>query len=258
MAQVFRQTLTELYTVSKPRARRFRFGLIIFDAATILWFIAVAPLPATPTMEWFGFFVGLLILMDFSARFWIAKDRKAILRKIYTMADIIVIVSLLVGPFVHANLGFLRLLRALRIVHSYHLMRDLRRISPFFRLHEDAVLAAVNLFVFVFFVTTCVFAFFMDQSTGFEGYVDALYFTVTTLTTTGYGDLTPTTTSGKLFTVFMMAVGVALFVQLARAILQPAKVVYTCRSCGLTRHDPDAVHCKHCGAQVQIETRGVQ
>ncbi len=257
MANSFKSVVNELYTGPGPRARRFRVGLILFDAITILLFIAIAPYSPNPGMEAFGFVLGIVILMDFLARYWIADNRRAMLKKIYTIADVIVIVSLLIAPFVHANLAFLRILRGLRLIHSYHLMRDLRQVSPFFHKHEDALIAAVNLFVFVFFTTSVVFAIFVDKDAGIEGYIDALYFTVTTLTTTGYGDITPTTPGGKLFSVFVMVVGVALFVQLARAVVQPSKVTHTCSTCGLMKHDQDAVHCKHCGAVLHIKTGGM-
>ncbi|MDW3224143.1 MAG: ion channel [Paracoccaceae bacterium] len=256
MAHSLKTTLTELYTGSQKRSQRFRLGLIAFDAITIILFIALAPFEPSPRMELFGFGIGLVILMDFSARLWIAQDRRAMLLKIYTLADIVVILSLLISPFIHANLAFLRVLRGLRIIHSYHLLRDLRHTSAFFAKHEDAVIAAVNLFVFIFFTTSIVFALFAERSAGVRGYIDALYFTVTTLTTTGYGDITPTTTGGKLLAVVIMVVGVALFVQLARAIIQPSKVSHKCGSCGLMKHDHDAVHCKHCGEVIRIETQG--
>ena len=41
-------------------------------------------------------------------------------------------------------------------------------------------------------------------------WVDALYFTVVTLTTVGYGDLTPQTDAGKLFTIFYILVGLGI------------------------------------------------
>lgn len=257
MDRTRKQQVTELYTGSEPGSRRFRIALIIFDVVTILLFIAIAPFEPTLQIEVFGLILGLVILLDFSARIWIADNRWGMVKKVYMIADVIVIVSLLIGPFVHANLAFLRILRGLRVIHSFHLLRDLRRVSPFFLRHEDAVIAAVNLFVFIFFTTSVVFALFAEQNAGLEGYVNALYFTVTTLTTTGYGDITPTTTGGKLFAVAIMVIGVALFVQLARAILQPSKVSFTCKSCGLTKHDLDAVHCKHCGQTLRIETEGL-
>ena len=121
---------------------------------------------------------------------------------------------------------------------------------------ESAVFASVNLFVFIFVTTSVVFVVFFEQESGFSAYVDALYFTIATLTTTGFGDITPTTQIGKLLSVFIMVVGVALFVQLARAIFQPSQVKYRCPQCALNRHDHDAVHCKHCGGLLRIRTEG--
>ena len=43
---------------------------------------------------------------------------------------------------------------------------------------------------------------------------------------------------------------------LAGTIFTPSKVHHPCPNCGLTRHDPDAVHCKHCGETLKIETKG--
>lgn len=253
----FKDRLTQLYTGKTPGARRFRYGLIAFDFVTIVVFIIMAPLPETRGLEFFAFLLGLLILADFSARFWIEKNRRALFRRVYVIADIIVIVALLVSPFVAPEIAFLRILRGLRLVHSYHLLHDLRSDNAFFRTHEDAFIAGVNLFVFVFFTTSLVFVVFAGEAGGYAAYIDALYFTVTTLTTTGYGDITPTTPWAKLLSVAIMVVGVTLFVQLARAIFKPAKIKADCAHCGLSRHDPDAVHCKHCGAVVRIETGGM-
>lgn len=252
-----KQTLSALYLGQSRRATRFRYALITFDFLSILFFIATVAVPLTPALFVINTIIGLLILMDFSARLWLAEDRAAMLRQVYTIADIIVVSTLLIAPlFDFHYLAFLRILRGLRLIHSYHLMNDLRRDSEFFRRHEDTVLALINLIVFLFVTTSAVYALFVDESAGTAGYIDALYFTVSTLTTTGYGDITPTTVGGKLFSVIIMVVGVALFVRLAGAILRPTKVRYKCGACGLLRHDLDAVHCKHCGETLNIETPG--
>ncbi|WOI35003.1 ion channel [Tritonibacter scottomollicae] len=245
-----------LYTGHSQRARRFRYGLILFDALTIIYFIATAALPTTPTMFAINTALGVLILLDLAARSWISQNLRRELMRIYTLADLVVVASLLFAPLLTGNFAFLRVLRGLRLIHAYHLLRDLRRESLFFRRHEDAILAAVNLFVFIFVTTSLVFVLAFDEKAGLTGYIDALYFTVATLTTTGFGDITMTTPSGKLLSVFIMVVGVALFVQLARAIFQPSKIKYKCPQCGLNRHEPDAIHCKHCGESVKIETEG--
>jgi voltage-gated potassium channel len=116
----------------------------------------------------------------------------------------------------------------------------------------------VNLFVFIFLATALVFTLQYRRNPDIESYVDALYFTVTTLTTTGFGDITMTGSGGRLLAVGIMLVGVALFFRLAQAIVRPTKVRHSCPTCGLDRHDPDAVHCKHCGETIKIPTHGVE
>lgn len=251
----YKSLIRQYYTGPDKRAVRFRYALIAFDAATIVFFLATASMSHGIWLSGFSFVLGVLILADFAARLWIAEDRGYMLRRIYTIADLIVIVSLLADPFFSGSLAFLRILRGLRLIHSYHLLGDLRRDSVFFRTHEDAVIAAVNLFVFVFVTASATHALFFD---GTGTYIDALYFTVATLTTTGFGDITLSTQGGKVFSVLIMVIGVALFVQLGRAILQPQKVKHTCSQCGLSRHEVDAVHCKHCGGLLRIETAGAQ
>jgi voltage-gated potassium channel len=87
-------------------------------------------------------------------------------------------------------------------------------------------------------------------------YADALYFTVTALTTTGFGDITLTGTTGRMISVLVMIFGVTLFLRLAQVLFRPNKVRAPCKQCGLLLHEPDAVHCKHCGATIKIETEG--
>jgi voltage-gated potassium channel len=53
-----------------------------------------------------------------------------------------------------------------------------------------------------------------------------------------------------------MIVGVTLLLNLARALFQPRKVRFACPTCGLQRHDPDAVHCKACGVILNIPDEG--
>lgn len=248
--------LHALYTGQSPLAVRFRYAMMAFDLITVLYFIIATPFPVADWQKLFHLFLSAIIFADLVARLWIAPNKLHYLFRVYVLADIAVLVSLLLNPFVATNLAFLRILRGLRLGHSEYLLVDLRRDWRFFREHEDALVATSNLIVFVFVTSAAVFTFFPGVEAGVSGYVNAIYFTVTTLTTTGYGDITPTTMGGKVISVAIMIVGVSLFLNLARAIFLPAKVTHDCRSCGLIRHDPDAVHCKHCGERLRIETKG--
>lgn len=251
----FKAQVTELYTGSRQRSAMFRYALIVLDILTIAFFIITTPLPPSTGILAASFIIGLLLLVDFSARLWIAPGRLKFLRQVDSIADIVVILSLLLVLFVE-HLAFLRVIRALRLLHSYRVLSDLRRESSFFRRNEEVIVSSLNLGVFIFLVTAIVFVVQFGDNPNISSYVDALYFTVTTLTTTGFGDIILTGTSGRILAIIIMVVGVALFLRLAQTIFRPAKISYTCPECGLNRHDTDAVHCKHCGHVLKIETEG--
>lgn len=116
--------------------------------------------------------------------------------------------------------------------------------------------SVVNLLVFILIMTSLVHASQFGRNPEINNYADALYFTVSTLTTTGFGDITMEDTTGRLLSVLIMIFGVSLFIRLAQTLFRPSKVHHECEECGLTRHDADAVHCKHCGTVVHIETEG--
>lgn len=250
------RTLRLLYNGHSKRAIRFRYALVTFDIATIIYFIMTVAISHHPMMMAINLVLGLLILLDFMSRLWVADNPRQMMLRIYTLADLIVIASLFLAPLIEENLALFRVLRGLRLIHSYHLIHDLRRDIRFFRTHEDAIFAAVNLFVFVFVVTSIVYVLRAGDDPGMASYIDALYFTVATLTTTGFGDITLGTPEGKVLSVFIMIFGVALFIRLAQTIFTPARIKHECPDCGLTHHEPDAVHCRHCGRVLKIETDG--
>ena len=252
----FKASINELYTGAGRRSVLFRYLMFAFDLATMIYFIAVTPFPKTEITQTVNGILAIIIFFDLSARLWIAPDKKEHLSHLYVWADVIVLASLVLNPLLTVDLAFLRILRGLRLGHSLFLLQDLRGSSRLFRMREDALVAALNLVVFVFTTASAVFTFFVTDRHGMAAYVDALYFTVTTFTTTGYGDITPTTVPGKLMAIGIMVIGVSLFLHLARVIVMPSKVHFTCKECGLTRHDSDAVHCKHCGTVVHIKTEG--
>ena len=247
-----------LYNGRSRRAAKFRYALVAFDVATVIYFLLTVAAEHQKVLMGVNLVIGALILLDFGARLWIAENRRKMLLRVYTIADLIVIASLFLAPLLTENLAVLRVLRGLRLIHSYHLLHDLRRDVRFFRIHEDAIVAAVNLFVFVFVTSSIVYVLRFQDTASIANYIDAIYFTVATLTTTGFGDITLNSPGGKILTVFIMIFGVALFLRLARAIFQPAKVKHDCHECGLSRHDPDALHCKHCGEPVKIKTEGIE
>ncbi len=251
----WRKDLRLLYEGRSRRAKRFRYLMLAFDLFTIAFFVVASFVHEALWLRETEIVLSVLITIDFLLRLWISKDRRRYLLQLATIADVVVVISLVVQFFVE-NLAFLRILRALRLMRSYHVVNDLRARSPFFRRNEHVIVAAVNMIVFVFVVTATVYVFQAPINPYINNYVDALYFTVTTLTTVGYGDITLTGTSGKLLAVSIMIFGVALFLRLVQAVFRPRKVRYRCPRCGLLEHDPDASHCKACGHILNIPYEG--
>ena len=250
-------TLRELYDGDTPRAHRFRYGLLFFDLATIAYVIGTSFTDHGRVVETIDMLLGVVLLCDFAARLWIADPRWRGLAHWTVAADAVAIASFL-APLAGEGLGFLRVLRTLRLLHAYQTVARLRDDWPFFRRNEEVATAAINLVVFLFVMTGLVYATQFRTNEAIGNYGDALYFTVTALTTTGFGDITLEGTFGRLISVVVMIFGVTLFLRLAQVLFRPNKVREPCGTCGLVLHDADAVHCKHCGATVRIETRGME
>ncbi len=250
-----RARLKYLYEGNNAAAHLFRYAMLAFDIATIAFFLVTAAVEQVPWVIVIDAVIAAVILADLVVRVYIDDRPLRYLLSFPTAADILVIISLLLPAFID-NLGFLRVLRALRLLRSYHLQRDLRKDSRFFCRNEDVIVRAINLLVFIFVVTSIVFVSQNDTNPKIATYIDALYFTITTLTTTGFGDITLEGSVGRLLAVFIMVIGVSLFLRLLQAIFRPNKVAYECEECGLLLHDPDAVHCKHCGNVLHIRTEG--
>lgn len=250
-----RERLKDLYEGRSADAHRFRYGLLVFDIATLLFIVGTSFVPRTLPVEIADVGFGLLILADFSARLLISDRPLREFLNPVTWADLASIVAFL-APLVGEPGGFLRVLRTLRLLRSYQLLARLRSDFPFFRAHEEVIVAVANFAVFLFVMTGFVYETQHLSNPQIANYIDALYFTVTALTTTGFGDITLQGTTGRLISVMIMIFGVTLFFGLARAVLRPNKVRFRCPNCALMRHDPDAVHCKACGEPLKIPDEG--
>ncbi|MBP1804818.1 potassium channel family protein [Rubellimicrobium aerolatum] len=247
--------LRELYEGHSDRAHRFRTALLAFDLLTLVFIIATSFIPRPPWVEAVDVLLGILIAGDLAARLAICPRKTREFLRLSTWTDIIAILSFL-APLTSEGAGFLRVLRTLRILKTYTTLNAARdRNGPLTR-NEEVILAIANLGVFIFIMTAIVYETQHRRNEEIGNYADALYFTVTALTTTGFGDITLPGTTGRMLTVIIMIFGVTLFLRLAQVLFRPHKVRFPCPVCGLQRHDPDAVHCKACGTLLNIPDEG--
>src|SRR4029078_428270 len=246
-----------LYFGKSRAASRFRYALLIFDVVTIAFVIGTSFIQPAAWVEWLDLIFGILILIDFCCRLYASIHPVKEFTHLATWADMVAIVSFL-APIGGEGFAFLRILRTLRLVREDQVASRLRADSSFFRRNEEVIIGISNVAVFLFVMTGLVYETQHRQNPAITNYTDALYFTVTTLTTTGFGDVTLKGTPGRLLAIVIMISGVTLFLRLLQSLVRPHKVRHRCPACGLSRHDVDAVHCKACGLLLNISDEGNQ
>ncbi len=245
--------LRELYQGDSRRAVRFRYGLVLFDLLTIIFLVVTSFVQGDPVLEVIDAAIGLIVLGEFLARLSVSDRPLHDFFHPLGLADIAVIISFL-APLSGHSLGFLRVLRVLRLFRSYRIASRMTQDFPFVRRNYDTIVAGTNLFVFLFGMTAIVYETQHRHNPAIGNYLDAFYFTVATLTTTGFGDITLTGTTGRLLAIVMMIVGVSLFVRMVQVLFRPRKMHHSCSACGLSEHESDALHCKRCGTLLTPES----
>jgi voltage-gated potassium channel len=199
-----------------------------------------------------------LFTIEYIARLATATSARRYARSFFGVIDF-----LAVGPVylsflsrVTRSFGLLRSLRLLRVFRILKLTQFVGEASAL----RAAVLASVRkITVFLFAVLTIVILVgaLMYQiegaKSGFTSIPTAMYWAVVTITTVGYGDISPHTVPGRIIASILMVIGYGIIAvptgivsyELARGTAQFTRRV--CGRCGLREHDKDASYCKHCG-----------
>ena len=255
-AAAIKEKITALYEGDSRVAHRFRYALLAVDILVIFFLILSTFFYGHHVIEWLDALFGLYLALDFLARLWIAPKKPAFFLNPLNIADFVAMISFL-APLLGENFAFLRSLRVLRLLRSYRLQSKLRQDFAYFKQHEDVIMSATNLFIFIFIMTELVFVTQVHQNPNVTNFLDAMYFTIAALTTTGFGDVTLQGQSGRLLSIIVMIFGVSLFLRLVQTMFRPSKVRFTCTACGLFLHEHDAVHCKHCGLVLNTPSDGM-
>ncbi|MBA4226864.1 MAG: ion transporter [Hyphomonas sp.] len=253
-----RRTLIWLYEGVGKWPLTFRWSILVFDMLTIGYFLISPFVGEEGRHYWLDYVIGAIIAADLAARFYISPKRKRFFLRFMNLADLIVVFTMF-APLVSQNYAFLRIIRAVRIARAFSFLRTESPLARYLQLHRVLMERAINLVVFLFIMSALVYADQVAKSPDIRNYLDAFYFTVTSLTTTGYGDIELVGWTGRVLPIIIMLLGVTLFLRLLRALVTPVnKAEVECTNCGLTRHERDAVHCKHCGEVIYIENEGFE
>jgi voltage-gated potassium channel len=250
-----RSRVRALYFGHTQSAVRFQGLLFVLDVLIIGFFIASQFIREQP---WFWIVDGSIaafVAIDLWARLFAFGTVRRWLRYPNTWVDLVVLATLLF-PNVLYNWGFLRILRLWTLVHSERFWNVLARGKWDDTYVEDVAKAVTTLVVFVFIAAGLTQALFLGQHAQLNNFIDAMYFVVTSLTTTGYGDITLMSPFGRLFTIALMLVGISLFFTIAQKVFAPQQKIQRCTKCGLDRHGLSANYCCNCGTELTAPLRG--
>ncbi|MFK8185461.1 MAG: ion transporter [Phormidesmis sp.] len=195
-----------------------------------------------------------LFTLEYLIRLWSAKRPLKFIFSVYGLIDLVAILPFILG-FVDTR--FFRLIRWLRILR---LARFFGQKNWFNLLngYEGLIFARIlfTLFSIIFIYSGAIYqAEHAVNTENFATFLDAVYFSVVTMTTVGFGDITPTSEAGRGLTIAMILTGIALIpTQVGNFIQQFTKVQnsvrVTCENCGLLGHEEDAQFCRRCGTKL--------
>ena len=242
-----RSRLRELYYGHTQQALRFQGVLLVLDVAIVGFFI-FSQFISDATWFWIvDICIAVFLALDMLAKLYALGTVRRWLLYPATWADIIVLATLVVPAF--ANFGFLRILRLWTLVNRERFWNVLGGGRWDDSYVEELTQAIFTLITFVFIAAGMTQAFFLYQHPELNNFVDAMYFVVSSLTTTGYGDIALDGVWGRLFSIGLMIAGISLFFSIAQKVVSRPHITVRC-ACGLERHDVDAKHCKGCGAEL--------
>jgi voltage-gated potassium channel len=159
---------------------------------------------------------------------------------------------------------FLIVIRILRVLRIFRVLKIVQYVGE--AKHLKQALAASRRKITVFLLVVCMMAIIVGsliyliegEENGFTSIPKAIYWAIVTLTTVGYGDISPQTGIGQFLAAMLMIVGYGIIavptgiITVEMGNLKKANHVSTqsCPECSAEGHDPDAVHCKFCGAKL--------
>jgi len=148
--------LRHLFYGHRPAAVAFQSGLLAVDFAAIAYFLTTTFVADAPWLRVVDLLLGVLLALEFLG--WMLAHRHPMhyLENGAAIIDLVVIASLFVSAL-GSNLGFLRVLRTVRLLRSYYVLGRLKRLFPAVRRNEEVILAALNLAVFVMMISSLVF-----------------------------------------------------------------------------------------------------
>ncbi|MFJ1469306.1 ion transporter [Massilia orientalis] len=268
-----------IFEADTPAGRRFDIALV----CAILLSILVVVLDSVPRLhrdhadllnafEW-GF--TALFTVEYVARLVCVQRPWRYAGGFYGVIDLLAVLPsyfslLMPGTELLLDIRILRLLRVFRIFKLTLYIEEYTRLGEALAASRRKILVFLSVVLMAILILGTVMYVVEGPKNGYTSIPVAMYWATVTMTTVGYGDITPHTNLGKAIASFMMLMGWGILavptgIVTAEMTLRrgdrrtgPARSTLHCPACGSGGHDAAARFCKDCGTALPVHRAGAK
>lgn len=244
------------------------FDLILIYSIIASVFIVVLDSLSTISGNW-DFFLKclewaftLFFTLEYATRIYCSPNRWRYIFSFYGLVDLLSIVPTYLSLFV-ADASYLLIIRVLRVLRVFRVLKLVRYLSEANVLARSLLMSRRKILVFfsVVLVLAMIFGSLMfiveGPENGFTSIPRSIYWTIVTITTVGYGDITPHTILGQIISTMVMLTGYSIiavptgvFTAEISQEMQRQRQLKSCQNCERSGHERDSDYCRYCGAKL--------
>ncbi len=211
-------------------------------------------------VEWF---FTLLFTLEYTLRLISINSPWRYARSFFGIVDFLSIIPTYLS-FLFPSIKYMLVIRILRLLRIFRILKLSAYVGE-----AQTLMSALNrsrrkILVFLYTILTLVVVFgslmyvVEGDESGFTSIPKSLYWAIVTLTTVGYGDITPQTPLGQVISAFIMIMGYGIIAvptgiysaELIKSYKAEKITNNACPDCGKIGHEEDADYCKYCGHQL--------
>jgi len=208
------------------------------------------------TIEWV---LTILFTIEYFIRIWVLKRPSGYIFSFFGIVDLLAILPTYLSLF-FTGTQYLLVIRSIRLLRIFRIFKLTRYLNESEILASALIASRTKIIIFIFTVlmAVCIIGSVMylveGPENGFTNIPTSIYWVIVTITTVGYGDITPQTNLGKFLSSIIMILGYGILAVptgiVASELNTVAKVqtnTQSCSHCNNQYHDDDAKFCKICG-----------
>jgi len=266
-----RELHTIIFEADTPRGKLFDVVLMIFIALSIIAvnLESVSSIAGEYSVVLFyaEWVLTLVFTIEYALRLYCSYKPMKYVFSLYGIIDLLAILPSFIGIF-FAGAHSLIIIRALRLLRVFRIFKMVGFMNQGSVIMSALRASRDKIFIFIFFIFLMVnivgaLMYLVEGSanSGFDSIPRSIYWAIVTMTTVGYGDISPSTNLGQFFAAVVMILGYAV-IAVPTGIVSAEMVssskgkheitTQTCMSCSLEGHDADAEYCKYCGEHLDL------